>query len=71
MTLSLLLRSDANFQQITDYLDDLDASARRQETQALEGRDQKILYEMAAEGPPIDFAQIGRASWRERVCNGV
>ena len=58
MTLSQLLQSDATFEQITQHLDHLDALARRQETQALDGRSQKALYEMAGKGPPIDFAHF-------------
>jgi hypothetical protein len=58
MTLSQLLQSDANFEQITQHLDHLDPPTRRQETQALDGRGQKVLYEMAAKGPPINFAHF-------------
>jgi len=58
MTLSQLLQADAKLEQIAEHLDHLDPIARRLETLELDGRAQKLLYEKAADGLPVDLAHF-------------
>lgn len=53
MSLQRMLRTGAKIQEIAAHLDGLDAATRLAEVRALTGGDQKLLYESAADAPPI------------------
>jgi hypothetical protein len=48
-----MLRAGAKIQEIAAHLDGLDSDTRLAEIRALSGGDQKLLYESAADAPPI------------------
>ena len=73
MDLGELIRSDAKIEEISAYLDALDRDSRRQETRALNGKLQALLYERAAGSPPLalsDFVPESVQSDREVIHSG-
>ena len=58
MSLNELIQSDAKIGEIAAHLDELDPLLRREQALALAGREQKLLYERAADSPPIDFGHF-------------
>lgn len=55
MSLTTLVRSGASIDAIAAHLDALEPEARRVETQALGGHDQRTLFEAAAASPPLEL----------------
>jgi hypothetical protein len=53
MSLPSMLRSGATIQEIAAYLDGLDPETRLAEVRAVGRRDQELLYQRAADAPPI------------------
>jgi hypothetical protein len=54
MSLASLVRSGAKIQEISQHLDGLDHARRLEEMYELSASDQKLLYECAADAPPIE-----------------
>ena len=73
MNLGELIRSDAKIEELSEHLDALDKVSRRQETRALDGKLQALLYQRAAGSPPLalsDFVPENVESGREVVHSG-
>ena len=58
MTLGELIRSDAKIEEISEHLDALDKASRRQETRELDGKLQALLYQRAADSPPLALSHF-------------
>jgi hypothetical protein len=73
MALLDLIQSDTKIQEIAQHLDGLDQPARLSEIYALGGPDQKRLYAIAADAPPLDleyFVPADRPDLSEVVHHG-